>query len=67
MWSGIPKLPKIKKKSISLQFLKKGMNDEVDFLHADNHESLLLIDIMILMGMAKHSQSSQSSKSAMSL
>ena len=43
------------------------MNDEVDFLHADNHESLLLIDIMILMGMAKHSQSSQSSKSAMSL
>ena len=26
------------------------MSDEVDFLHADKHESLLQIDIMILMG-----------------
>ena len=43
------------------------MSDEVDFLHVDQHESLLKIDTMILMGTAKHSQSSQNSKFAMSL
>ena len=43
------------------------MSDEFDFLHADMHESLLQIDTMILMGMVKHSQSSQNSKFAMSL
>ena len=39
----------------------------VDLLHADKHESLLQIDSMILMGMVKHSQSSQNSEFAMSL
>ena len=53
--------------AISLQYLKKEVSDEVDFLHAEKHESLLQIDIMILMGMFKHSQSSQNSKFAMSL
>ena len=43
------------------------MSDKVDFLHADKCESLLQIDTMILVGMAKHSQSSQISKFAMSL
>ena len=37
------------------------------FWHADKHERLLQIDSIILMGMAKHSQSSQNSKFAMSL
>ena len=37
------------------------------FLHANNGESLLQIDSMVLMGMVKHSQSSQNSKFAMSL
>ena len=50
----MPELPKIK----SLL---------VDFLHADKHESLLQIDTMNLMGMVKHSQSSQNSKFAISL
>ena len=50
-----------------MQYLKKELSDEVDFLHADKHESLLQIDSMILMGMVKHSQSSQNSKFAMSL
>ena len=36
-------------------------------MHADKHESLLQIDTMILIGMVKHSQSSQNSKLAMSL
>ena len=53
--------------AVSLQYLKKELSDEVDFLHADKHESLLQIDSMILMGIVKHSQSSQNSKFAMSL
>ena len=53
--------------AISLQYLKKEVSDEVDFLHADKHESLLQIDTMILMGMVKHSQNSQKSKFVMSL
>ena len=42
------------------------MNDEVDFLHAENHKSFLQVDTMNMMGMVKHSQSYQSSKSEMS-
>ena len=56
-----------KKFSISLQDLKKEINNEVDFLHAGKHENLLEIDTMILLGMVKHFQSSQSSKFTMSL
>ena len=44
--------------AISLQYLKKDMSDEIDFLHAGNHESSIQIDTMVLMGMAKHSQTS---------
>ena len=43
------------------------MSDQVDFLHADKYESLLQIDTVILIGIVKHSQSSQNSKFAMSL
>ena len=43
------------------------MSDEVDFLHGDKQESLLQIDSKILMGMVKHSQSTQNSKFALSL
>ena len=41
------------------------MGEEDDFLHADKHESFLKIDAM--MGMVKHSQSSQNTRFAMSL
>ena len=37
------------------------------FLHADKHEYLFQIDVMILMDMIKNSQSSHNSKLAMSL
>ena len=48
-------------------FLLKEVSDEVDFfLHVDRHESHLQTDAMFLMGMVKHSQSSQNSKLAMS-
>ena len=53
--------------AISLQYLQKELSDEINFLHADQHESMLQIDTMILMGIVKHSQSSQNSKFAMSL
>ena len=42
---------------ISLEYLKKEVNDEVDFFY--KHESLLQIDTMILIGIAQHSQSPQ--------
>ena len=56
-----------KKFAISLQYLKKEVNDEVGFLHAGKHENLLQIDTMILMEMVKHFQSSQNSKFTMSV
>ena len=62
----MPRFPK-NKFAISLQYLKKELSHEVDFLFTDKHESLLQIDSMILMGMVKHSQSFQNGKFAMSL
>ena len=56
-----------KKFAIFLQYLKKEVNDEIDFLHVDNNENLLQIDTMILMGMIKLSKSSQNSKFELSL
>ena len=50
-----------------LQYLKKEVNDEVDFLHTNKHEQFLEIDTVIFDGKVKHSQSFQSSKFAMSL
>ena len=43
------------------------MKDEVDFLPADKHESLLQTDTMILMGIVKHSLNSPNNKFTMSL
>ena len=53
--------------AISLEYLKKEVNDEADYLHADKYESLLQIDAMILTRMVKHSQSCQNSKFGTSL
>ena len=53
--------------AISLQYLRKYVSDEVDFLHPDKHESMPQIDAMVLMGRVKYSQSSQNIKFAMSL
>ena len=36
--------------AISLQYLKKEVSDEVDFLHADKDESYLPIDTIIFDG-----------------
>ena len=56
-----------KKFAVSLQYLKREVNDEVDFLHAGKHENSLQIDTMILNEMVKHFQSSQNSKCTMSV
>ena len=45
----------------------KEVSDEVDFLPTDKHESVMQIDTMILIGMAKHFESPQKSKFAMFL
>ena len=58
--------------AMSLQYLKKEVRDEVDFLHADKHQSFLQVDfntlgikvsykviLSLLMGMNKHSQITQ--------
>ena len=60
-----PQITQNDKFSISLQYLIKELSDEVDFLYAGKHESLLQIDTMILMKMVKRSQSSQNSKFVM--
>ena len=54
--------------AMSLQYLKKDVRDELDFLHADKHQSFLQVNfntlsikvlkvLSILMGMIKLSQS----------
>ena len=50
--------------TIYLQYLKKEMSDEVDFLQADKHQSFLQVDTFLrsfLMGLVRHAQSDQTS------
>ena len=60
---------------MSLQYLKKEVIDEVNFLHADKHQSFLQVDfntlvikvsyqliLSLLMDMIKHSRSIQNNK-----
>ena len=65
--------------TISLQYLKEKVSDEVDFLLAGKHQSFLQVDfntfgievsykvMLSLIGMIKHSETSQSNKFANSL
>ena len=53
--------------AISLQYLKKDVSDELDFLHADKHKSLLQIDTMTLMEICRHYQKSQNNEFSMHL
>ena len=60
---------------MSLQYLKKEVRDEVDFLHANKHQNFPQVDfntlsikvfykviLSLLMGIIKHSQSTQCNK-----
>ena len=40
--------------AISLQYLKKGVKDEVDFLHADKHQFLPQLDTIVFGGSTKN-------------
>ena len=62
-----PQITQNNKFALSLQYLKKELSDEVDLLHAGEHENLLRIDCMILIEMVKHPQSSLNSKFVLSL
>ena len=70
----------ISKFAVSWQHLKNEAGDEVDFLHAEKHQSFLQVDfnswgikvsckviLSLLLGMIKHSESTQSKKFAISL
>ena len=59
------KITQSKKFAISLQFLKKEVNEEVDFLNAGKHKKLMIL--MILMEMVKHFQRSKNSKFTISV
>ena len=65
---------------MSLQYLKKEVRNEVDFLHSDKYQRFLQIDfntfgikvpykviLLLLLSMIKHSQSTQSNKIAIFL
>ena len=75
-WSSISKVPKIASLQC-LQYLKKEVRDEVDFLHADKHQSGLQVDFNTLVtkfgykvilwlsiSLMKHSQITQSNNFA---
>ena len=66
--------------AMSLQYLEKEVRDEVDFLLADEYQNYLQVDfktliikvfykgiLPLLMGVNKHSQSTQSNKLAIAL
>ena len=66
--------------AMSLQYFKKEIRDVVDFLHADKHQNFLQVDFItlgikvsnkvipsLLIGRARHSQSTQSNKFDISL
>ena len=42
--------------AVSLQCIRKKLSYEVDVLHADKRESLLQVDNIILVGLARHAQ-----------
>ena len=48
-----PQITQNNKFAVSLQYLKKELSDEIDLLHAGEHENLLRIDGMILIEMVK--------------
>ena len=79
MWVKHAQIIQNSKVTISLQYLKKEVSDEVNFLHADKHQRFLQVDFntghqsfqkviqSLLISMIKHSQSTQSNKFTISL
>ena len=79
-WSNIPKVLKIASLQCLHNISKKDVRDEVDFLHADKHQTFLQVDfntlginvpykvtLSLLMGVIKCSQRTQSNKFVITL
>ena len=79
-WSNIPKVLKIASLGCLYNISKKDVRDEVDFLHADKHQTFLQVDfntlginvpykvtLSLLMGVIKCSQRTQSNKFVITL
>ena len=49
---------------ISLQYLKENVNDEVDFLSADNHQRFLQINTIVVVSVPRHAHIVKSNKFA---
>ena len=60
-WWAWPGMPKVLKITSMQNICKQELSYEVDVLHADNYESLLQVDIIILMKLARHVQSTRAS------
>ena len=52
---------------IYLQNRKKEVKDEVNFFHADKHQTFLQVNTIDLVGMVSHAQRTQNNKFAKSL
>ena len=55
------------KVAMSLQYLKKELRDEVDFLHGDKHQSFNKLESSFLMEVAKFVESTQNRNSVIFL
>ena len=65
---GMPKLLKISFiKCISLQYLKKKMGNEVDFLPVKKHKTFSNLIVLFSVCIARHAQSAQNNKFPISL
>ena len=53
--------------ALSMQYLKKEGRDEVDFLHADKHQTFRKLMPSLLVGMVIYAQKIQNNKFAKSL
>ena len=63
----MPEVPKTTSSQCLLQYLKKNMKDEVDFLPADKRQRFLQVDTIILGVCGQASQITQNNKFAISL
>ena len=57
----ILRIPKIASLNVFI-ISKKVVRDEVDFLHADKHQNFYKLELLLLMEVARHVQSTQNSK-----
>ena len=62
----MPKVPKIRGLQ-SLQYIQKSMEDEVNFLPGDKHESFYKLIVSLRVCVSRHAQSTQNNKFTISL